>query len=96
MYKRTIAFCLAGLSEVAAMARQPERAARLSGAAENLLNMLGGHLEPPDLAEYERCLTLARTELGEGGFTSEQAAGRAMTLEQAIEYALQEVSSSLE
>jgi non-specific serine/threonine protein kinase len=37
--------------------------------------------------EYERYLALARARLTEAEFQAEQAAGRAMSLEQAIDYA---------
>ena len=87
--KRTIAWCLAGLSGAASAEGQPERAARLSGAAESLLNTIGVH-EIPDRAAYERHSAVAREALGAAGFASMQAEGQAMTLEQAIEYALAE------
>ncbi|MCJ7661803.1 MAG: helix-turn-helix transcriptional regulator, partial [Anaerolineales bacterium] len=38
--------------------------------------------------EYEHYLALARTNLTEAEFQAEQAAGRAMSLEQAVDYAL--------
>jgi non-specific serine/threonine protein kinase len=87
--KRTIAWCLAGMSGAAAEDGQLERAARLSGAAEGLLNVLGVH-EIPDRATYQRYSEIAREALGATGFASMQAEGRAMALEQAIEYALAE------
>jgi hypothetical protein len=46
-------------------------------------------LEPTDRADYERSVSVARERLDEPVFAAAWADGRAMTLEQAIAYALE-------
>jgi len=43
---------------------------------------------PPEKIEYEHYLGLARAKLSEADFEAEQTKGRALSMEQAIEYAL--------
>jgi tetratricopeptide (TPR) repeat protein len=76
-----------GLAGVAAQ-RQPARAARLFGAAEALRETIGAPLPPINRADYERDVAAARAQLHEDAFAAAWAAGRAMTLEQAIAEAL--------
>ncbi len=66
-----------------------ERAARLWGAAEALREVIGSPRPPNEREEYERGLATVREALGEEVFSAAWAEGRAMSLEQAIEYALQ-------
>ncbi len=82
-----VASCLVGLAGVAAEG-QPERAARLLGAAQALLDRTSSVVEPADRIEIEREIAAVRTQLGEETFAPAWAEGRAMTLEQAITYAL--------
>ena len=82
------AWCLAGLGSAAALNQEPERAARLWGAAEQLRTALGCRPAPGARAIYERLLMLARAQLGEDALTAAWAAGRAMSLEQATAEAL--------
>jgi predicted ATPase/DNA-binding SARP family transcriptional activator len=86
--KRCIALCLAGLAGTASMTGQPERAVRLFGAAQALHETIGAHLEPADRAEHERNRAAAYAQLDETAVDAAYAAGRAMTLEQAIDDAL--------
>jgi non-specific serine/threonine protein kinase len=86
--KRGIAECLEGLAGIACAQRQAARAVRLFGAADALRTAMSSPLSPVDLAEHECILTEARAELGEKEFASAWIAGRAMTLEQGVEYAL--------
>ena len=79
-----IAWCLAGLGSVAALEEEPERAARLWGAAEHLRVTLGCRSAPAARATYERLLAQARAQLGEDAFAAAWAAGEALSLEQAI------------
>jgi predicted ATPase/DNA-binding XRE family transcriptional regulator len=66
-----------------------ERAARLFGAAETLLEQIGASLQAADLADYERNLAAVRSQLTERKFAAARQEGRAMTPEQAIAYALE-------
>ena len=83
-----IAWCLAGLGSAAALDEEPERAARLWGAAEGLRQFIGCRSAPAARATYERALAVARAQLGEATWAVAWAEGRAMPLEQAIMYAL--------
>jgi non-specific serine/threonine protein kinase len=86
--KRGIAECLLGLASVAAGQGRPERAARLVGASEASLDSSQAGRWEADRVEYERTVGTARTMLGEAIFAAVCAEGRALTLEQAVEYAL--------
>lgn len=79
-----LAWCLAGLGTAAALGDQPERAARLWGAAERLRQSIGCRSAPAARATYERAMAAARAQLGEEAFAAAWAAGQAMLLEQAI------------
>jgi DNA-binding CsgD family transcriptional regulator len=85
-----IAYSLLGLAGVAVSRGLPARAARLWGAAEALREADGLPLSPlvRSLSDYEDDLADARAGLDERSFAAAWAEGRAMTLEQATEYAL--------
>jgi predicted ATPase/class 3 adenylate cyclase len=82
--------CLAGLAGVAGAEHQPERAARLFGAAEALREALNAPLWPAERADSERNKATARAQLSEEEFEKAWAEGQAMNMEQAIEYALEQ------
>lgn len=86
--ERGIAEGLSGLAGVAAATRQPERAARLWGAAERLREESGAGLWPADQREYERYVAHARSVCPATVFDAAWHAGRAMTTEQAVAEAL--------
>ena len=96
--KGGIAWCLEKLAEIALTTGQRDsgprqgedfqRAARLFGGAEALRAPVNSVIDLVDQPEYERQVALVRSQLGETSFTAAWAAGRAMTLDQAIEYAL--------
>ena len=85
-----IAECLEGLAETAAGQAQLRRAARLFGAAESLREVVGTPLSPPARANYDRSMAALCASLGEAALEKARAGGRAMTFEQAVEYALME------
>lgn len=87
MNKGKIGAVLAGLSRVAGGTNQPERAARLNGAAQSILEAFDFPYHPKNHAGFERFLQIARQQLGNDIFDALQAEGRAMTLEQAVDYA---------
>jgi hypothetical protein len=68
---------------------RPERAATLLGAAAALLEAGGLQMDPIDRAEYDRAAAATRALLGEATFAAAQAAGQAMSLEQAVAYGLE-------
>lgn len=86
--KRRCAECLEGLAEVATVQAQPERAARLWGAAELLREAIGAPLRPITRQTYECAVSAAHAQLDEATFAAVWADGRALTIEQAIAYAL--------
>jgi non-specific serine/threonine protein kinase len=69
---------------------EAERAARLYGAAERAREAKSTPLSPSERTEYEPGVTAARTALGESAFAGAWSAGRALTIEQAVQYALEE------
>jgi predicted ATPase len=93
--KSQIAFCLTTLAGVIQAAGDAARAARLFGAAEMLLESIDAVLDPGGSLSYPSDLGAARTQLGEPAFEEARGEGRAMTVEQAVAYALSE-SGALE
>jgi DNA-binding CsgD family transcriptional regulator len=88
-YSFLLAHVLLGLGLVAALRGRPERAATLWGAAEPLREQLGLALSHFELVTfgYERDLAAVRFALSESTFDAAWAEGRAMSPEQAFEYA---------
>ncbi|MCL5274791.1 MAG: tetratricopeptide repeat protein [Chloroflexi bacterium] len=84
----TITFCLEGLAGVAGTQKQPVRAARLLGAAEALREAVSFPVSPDNLAHYKRIVAAAQSQLDKAFFSETWAEGRAMSMEQAVEYAL--------
>ena len=89
-----VAHILEGLGIVAGARGETGRAARLLGASEALISTIGlrGHTyyQLFDLSLYGRVKDDVRAKLGEAAFEAAWAEGRAMSFEQAIEYALEE------
>jgi len=86
--KSSLARCLEGLAGVACAQGHYEQAARILGAAEALRETTGVQRAPLWQADYDQCMGSTRAVLGEPAFAAAWAEGRAMTPEQAIEYAL--------
>ena len=82
--------CFAGLAGILAINGEPEQAARLFGAAELILENIGA-LEPADQLDFDNYKRLVREQLNEVAFEKARAKGRSMTMEQAIQYALEEL-----
>jgi predicted ATPase/DNA-binding SARP family transcriptional activator len=81
---------------VNALRRNPIKAARLWGAAEALRERMGMSFSHFDLAAsgYEQDLAAVRSALDEASFEAVWAEGRAMSPDQALEYAVGEVEES--
>jgi tetratricopeptide (TPR) repeat protein len=79
-----------GLATAAALAGEPERATQLLGAAETLAERMGAMVPPDQQIMVDRGVERARAQLSEQAFFTAWNAGRAMPLEQAIAYALEE------
>ena len=80
--------CLEGLAQVALATGHHDRAVRLFGAAEALNESLGYRHPSATQARIDQHLASTRSALGDAAFVAVLAEGRAMALEQAIEYAL--------
>ncbi|MBI3661211.1 tetratricopeptide repeat protein [Candidatus Acetothermia bacterium] len=86
--KQRIAESLQGLAGVDCAEGQCERATQLLAAAKSLRDAIDAVLEPAEQIEYDRIMATLRAGLGEEAFARVWAKGAAMTLQQAIEYAL--------
>lgn len=82
--------CLAGFANIAVGQGKFERAAQLMSEVETQLSSIGTRLLFVDQLEYDHNLTLLRSQIDQAIFVRAWAEGRAMTLEQAIAFALQE------
>ena len=88
--KSNVAYCLQGLAASAASEGRQVRAARLWGAAEALLEKIDAtaYIYAPDRSVYQDQVSAARAQLDEEAWEAVWAKGRAMALEQAVEYGL--------
>ena len=82
--------CLEGFARVACAQKQFEKATLILAAAAALHEAIGVPLPPCDRADCDRDVAAARAALGEEAFATAWAVGHAMTLEQAVAYALDE------
>jgi predicted ATPase/DNA-binding XRE family transcriptional regulator len=88
-----LAYLLEGMAAVAEARGEAERSARLFGAAEGLLQVVEAPLYKSyrpkrSLRPLEPIMVAVRSRLGEKAFEEACAAGRAMNLDEAVEYAL--------
>ena len=85
---------LEGLASVAVAEGEAPRAVRLYGAVEALRESTGGYARNADeVTDYERDIVAIQALLGTEDVKAAWVAGRVMTQEQAIEYALDEESN---
>jgi non-specific serine/threonine protein kinase len=90
---RDIRHCVHGLeisAWLAAARREPERTARLLGAASSLRESLGMPIPRAFQIQYDRFVPLARAQVAAAVWQQAWAEGRTLALDDAIEYALQE------
>jgi serine/threonine-protein kinase PknK len=93
--RRFEALCLAGLAAMVGLLGQPERAARLSGAAAALLAAAGVAMEPLDRLACERHQAAVRADLGEAAFAAAWEAGQGLSWEQALAEATSAASEAM-
>jgi predicted ATPase/DNA-binding XRE family transcriptional regulator len=86
--KGGVAWCLERLAEVANALGTPARAAILYGAAAALRESIGSVVDPADQAEHNQRVAAVRSQMSEEEWQRRAGEGRAMTFEQAVEYAL--------
>jgi len=84
------AWCLERLAGVTMAQGQAEKAVRLFSAAAALRASIGSVIDPVDQARYERNRKSLRAKLGKERFAAARDEGRAMTLDQAVAYALED------
>jgi predicted ATPase/transcriptional regulator with XRE-family HTH domain len=88
MDKLGIAYSLEGLAQVAAAEEEAERAAILWGAANRLREALNIPIESSRAEIYTSLMPITRNQIGEEAFDQAWKRGKAMTLNEAIDYAL--------
>ncbi len=84
---------LSGLAAIAGATNQFERSAKLSGAAQAILDETGYKYRPFLRAIFDRHIQVARDGLGQTAFEAFASEGRAMTMDQAVTYALETQSA---
>jgi predicted ATPase/DNA-binding SARP family transcriptional activator/DNA-binding CsgD family transcriptional regulator len=78
------------LAASAASQEQPFRAARLWGAVERLCEEMGAPLSAVELPYYSPRIAAARTQIDDAAWEAASHEGQAMSMDEAIEYALSE------
>jgi tetratricopeptide (TPR) repeat protein len=86
--KKDLVECLENLAAASSAHGQPTRAARLYGAAEALREALDFPRPPLFRIDHQRNMATLQAQLDEAARTGAWAEGRAMTLEEATNYAL--------
>ena len=89
--RRGMAECMAGLAGLKARQGQVEWGTTLLSAAESLLKVTGGAWWPADRVEVERNREMMKSALSADEFAKAQKTGAAMTIDQAIAFASNEL-----
>jgi predicted ATPase/DNA-binding CsgD family transcriptional regulator len=79
---------MAGLAGLTLARGNPERAAKMFGAVQQLLDSLGSYLEFADRLDYEQDLEVLHTQMTESSLRDALEGGQILTVEQATSYAL--------
>jgi tetratricopeptide (TPR) repeat protein len=90
-FTRGLLWDLANLAGIVAMLGKHEQAARLLGATEASFEALSRIMDSADQKEYDQYAAMVREHLDEKTFKAAWTEGRAMKLEQAIDYGLENV-----
>jgi len=85
-----VLYTLEGLASLSVLAGNPDKATRLIGWADTTRKKLGDIRPPIEQNAVDKDSAACRISLGEVAFSNAYVAGRAMTLEQAVAYALEE------
>jgi predicted ATPase/class 3 adenylate cyclase len=83
-------YIVEGLASLAVLQGQPVRAIRLFAWADVMRKTVGDARPANEQADVDRDLAAIRAQLDEATIVAAQAAGRAMTLDEAVAFALQE------
>jgi predicted ATPase/class 3 adenylate cyclase len=87
-HRAAVAHQLECFASLAMQDEQPERAARLFGAAEALRERIGIEMTIPEHEEYERTISVLRSGMDPSTFAAAWAEGRALGMDQAIDFAV--------
>ncbi|MFN8492560.1 MAG: hypothetical protein U0350_33475 [Caldilineaceae bacterium] len=87
-YQRDIAYSFEAFAQLALKQEQPERTLRLAGAAFALRKSMEFVLPPIEQSRFEQMCTTARQLVSSTAVTDAWAAGEAMSLAEAVAYAL--------
>jgi len=93
--KFEIAAVLSWLGEAAKYLGNPARAVHLYWASKNIFDSIGAWGRKEDEADFENDLAPCRAALGASAFVEAVKQGRALTMEQAIAYALEDTSGQV-
>jgi len=88
--KGGIAWCLERLAEVAMENNELATATQIFGAASALRVSMGSMIDPVDQLDHDHRIAMLREKLSEESYSAAWNEGRAMTMEQAVAYALGE------
>lgn len=88
-HRAAIAHQLECLAFIAGAERQPERAIRLLGAADTLREAINSPMTGAEMTEYDHEVSAVREQVSTERFDSEWARGRLLTMDKAIEFALE-------
>ncbi len=86
--RASVAHQLECFAFIAVAEEEPQRAAKLLGAAEALRDKAQSQMTDQERVEYDQSVAQLRAMLAETEFNALWAQGRAMTMEQAIQFAL--------
>jgi hypothetical protein len=87
-----IADSLERLGRLSVAAGRGERAAVLLGSAEELRETVGTVIDPVDKPEHDEALAKVKADLSKAAFDAAWAKGRALSVDEAVAYALDESS----
>jgi non-specific serine/threonine protein kinase len=93
--RQGVAVAMEACAGLAAAAGQVERALRLAGVAAAIREAIGSPISAADAEGLESSLAAARASLGEEGSARALEAGKRLTLEQAVELAVEAGSSAV-
>jgi tetratricopeptide (TPR) repeat protein len=83
-----IPWVINGLAAVTAAQGRLERGATLTGAAESLLEQAGGEWPADEREQYDGAVAIVKAGLAPPAFDAARATGRAMSLDEAVTYAM--------
>jgi predicted ATPase/DNA-binding XRE family transcriptional regulator len=82
-------YALESMAALAMMKNQPEKATRIFGAADGLRKRTNSPMPLPNSAAYQKKLSILQQQVDRSKFEEIWAAGRTMTMEQVVAYALE-------